>query len=86
MPKDNGFPHLSDLQTRVTNKLHGAGDVKINVLFRLIKRRWPEPHESNRHQQQVIGATITRTNRKLRERGLRIAPGERRGTYRLTKI
>ena len=79
-------PHLSDLQTKLFNKLHGNGDVKINVLFRLLKKRWPEPHESHRIQQQKISMPITRTNRKLRERGLRITPGERRGTYRLTKI
>ena len=82
----SSLPHLSDLQTRVINKLRANGDVKINVLFRLLKKRWPEPHESQRIQQQKIGMTITRTNRKLRERGLRITPGERRGTYRLTKI
>jgi hypothetical protein len=78
--------NLSDLQARVINKLRESGDVKISILFRLIKKRWPEPHESRRVQQQKIGATITRTNRKLEERSLKIVPGERRGTYRLIKI
>ncbi len=78
--------NLSDMQARLFNKLNGEGEVKISVLFRLIKKRWPEPHEIRRIQQQAIGMAIWRANRKLEDHGLRIAPGEKRGTYRLIKI
>ena len=80
-------PHtLSDLQTRLFNLLGDAGDVKIAALFYALKRRKPMPHETNRLQQQMIGTTISRTNRKLEAYGLRIAPGEHRNTYRLIQI
>ena len=77
---------LSDLQAHLFNKLVDSGDVKISLIFRVLKRRWPAPHETRREQQQAIGTAITRTNRKLEVHGLKIAPGVRRGTYRLTKI
>ena len=80
-------PHtLSDLQTRLFNKLNGAGDVKIYALFHHLRRRRPLPHETTRLQQQAIGTTISRTNRKLEPYGLKIVPGGARNSYCLTKL
>ena len=74
---------LSPAQARVYNLLYRHGDVKITTLFRALKHRPPEPRETNRIQQQFISVYITRANRRLAERGLKIAPGGARGTYRL---
>lgn len=74
---------LPPAQARLFNKLRETGDVEILALFRALKHREPAAHETRRIQQQQIGVYITRVNRRLAARGLRIAPGERRGTYRL---
>ena len=79
----NDAQRLPPMQARLFNKLSGAGDVAILVLFRALKHREPEARETRRIQQQQIGVYITRVNRRLAASGLRIAPGAARGTYRL---
>ena len=82
----NDVAPLTPSESIIVNKLTGNGDVGIKVLFRLIRKRWPTPEEPNRKQQQIVGATISRANRKLRRKGLKIRPGVKRGAYRMTKI
>jgi hypothetical protein len=82
----NDVVHLTPSESVIVNKLTGNGDVGIKVLFRLIRKRWPNEEEPNRRQQQIVGATISRANRKIRKRGLKIRPGVKRGAYRMTKI
>lgn len=77
---------LTTSETRIVNKLSRNGDVAISVLFRLLRGRWPLPEESGRRQQQFVGATTSRANRKLKLKGYRITPGVKRGTYRMTRI
>jgi hypothetical protein len=79
---------LSASETEIVNKLTGNGDVAISVLFRIRRKRWPHEHEDNRKQQQVVGAATSLINRKFRDKGrkLKIVPGEKRGTYRLTRL
>ena len=77
---------LTTSETRIVNKLSGGKDVPITVLFRLLRGRWPRADESNRRQQQSIGPTISRANKKLVKEDQVIVVGERRGTYRLIKI
>jgi hypothetical protein len=79
----NGFTNFESL---IVNKLTGNGDVAISVLFRTLYKRWPTEAETNRKQQQYVVAVTSRANRKLRKRGLRIVPGVKRGTYRMTKV
>ena len=78
--------HLSDAESRVLNKLEGSGDVKISVLFRVLRGRWPEPTESPRWQQQQLGSLISRINKKIGAHGHSVVPGARRRTYRLSRI
>jgi hypothetical protein len=78
--------HLSDAQEKLYNKLCGGGDVRISVLFRTVKGRWPAPTETQRHQQQLLGSYIVHINKKLRVKGWIISPGVARGTYRLSRI
>ena len=77
---------LSVHENKFVNKLSESGDVKIATLFSLRYGRVPMAHESNRHQQQFISATISGANRKLADRGLKIVPGLRRRTYRMVRI
>lgn len=77
---------LSPSQARLYNKLVDFADVKICVLFRALKGRWPEASEPNRVQQQLVSVYVTRANRKLADHGLRIAPGIARNTYRLYRL
>jgi hypothetical protein len=77
---------LSVHENKFVNKLSGNGDVKIATLFSLRYGRPPMAHESNRHQQQFISATISGANRKIADRGLKIVPGQRRRTYRMVRI
>lgn len=79
-------PHLSDTEEKLCNKLHNNLDVKISVLFRALRGRWPLPTETRRIQQQHLGKTISRANVKLRLQGFQIIPGMARGTYRLVKL
>ena len=82
----NDAAQLTPSEAVLVNKLNGNGDVKIKILFRLLRKRWPLPEEPNRKQQQYVGSVVSRTNRKLRKRGLKIRPGVKRGAYRMTKI
>jgi hypothetical protein len=57
-------------------------DVPISKLYyklHTIKR-------AHREQQQLIGATISRLNKRLAAHGHKITPGDKRRTYRLRKI
>ena len=74
---------LSPSESKIVNKLTGNGDVAIKALFRALRGRWPTEEETNRRQQQVLGWTISRANRKLH--GAKIVPGVKRGTYRMIK-
>ena len=77
---------FSPMESRLVNKLMERGDIAISVLFRAIKKRWPVEEETNRIQQQHVGAVISRVNRKLRIKKLKIVPGESRTSYRIVKI
>lgn len=77
--------HLTDTETRVYNKLSESApdDVKFSVLFRAVARRWPQPGEAARQQQQRIGPHISRLNAKLFVSHQRIEPGVARHSYRI---
>lgn len=79
---------LSVSENKIVNKLTADGEVAISVLFRLRRGRWPTGDESNRKQQQVVGAATSRINQKWRTQGRKskIAPGVKRGTYRIVRI
>ena len=81
-------PHLSDTESRLYNVLSAAlpKDVKVSVLFRCVARRWPQPTEEYRAQQQRIGPHISRINAKLQAKRQRIVPGVSRRSYRLARI
>lgn len=83
MSKITGF---SDLEQRLYNKLRPNGDVAIPTIFRTIFARWPEPSITPRQQQQRISASLWRLNRKLAPHKLRVVPGVKRRSYRLSKI
>jgi hypothetical protein len=73
---------LSPTQAAILYLLKNEADVAISKIYyklHTIKRE-------HREQQQLIGATISRLNKRLVAHGYRIAPGEKRKTYRLRKI
>ena len=80
--------HLTDTEARVYNMLsrYEPDDVKLSVLFRAVARRWPQPTETPRTQQQRIGPHIARLNRKIAATKKRIVPGVSRRSYRITCI
>lgn len=77
---------LSATEIKLINKLASNGDVRISVLFRTKLGRWPRRDEHNRYQQQVVGAVVSRVNRKIADTGRKIVPGEKRQTYRIIRI
>jgi hypothetical protein len=73
---------LSPAQSAILYLVSSGKDVAISKIYyklHTIKRE-------HREQQQLIGATISRLNKRLVALGYRIAPGEKRKTYRLRKI
>jgi hypothetical protein len=78
--------NLSDCEQRLYDKMVFSGDVSIAVLYRAVKRRWPEPGVTRRSQQQTISPYLVRLRRKLAPHGKTVEPGHARGTYRLSKI
>ncbi len=72
---------LPDHQRAVFFPLRLERDVPIARLYGLLYNDDCEP----RRKQQIVGAIVTRLNRKLEAQGLRykIIPGFRRRTYRL---
>lgn len=56
-------------------------DVSVRRCFRALYERWPEDAMRPRTQQQRVGSSVARINRKIR--GARIVPGVARRTYRL---
>ena len=81
----NDLP-MSDTEARLYNLLSTMRDVTVSVLFRSVTRRWPGPALSTRRQQMRLGPNIHRLNVKLEREGVKIVPGQRRNSYRLTKI
>jgi hypothetical protein len=73
---------LSPAQGAILYMVHLGKDVPISKIYyklHTIKRE-------HREQQQLIGATISRLNKRLAPLGYRITPGNERRTYRLRKI
>lgn len=73
---------LPPAQRALFHLLKVRKDVPIARLYRMNHIDRPEP----RKQQQIIGSTISKLNKKLREHRLVIKPGEKRGTYRLRSL
>lgn len=73
---------LSPAQSAILYMVNSGKDVPISRIYyklHTIKRE-------HREQQQLIGATISRLNKRLAEHGYKIKPGDKRRTYRLRKI
>lgn len=75
---------LPTKQKAIFDALKGAGDVSVDVLYEAIAG--PDRHVEHRARQQWIGSYLTRINRRLRSHGLRVKPGERKRTYRLSVV
>jgi hypothetical protein len=73
---------LSPTQAAILYLLKNEADVAISKIYYKLHTTKRE----HREQQQLIGATISRLNRRLTEHGYRIKPGDKRKTYRLRKI
>lgn len=71
-------------QQAIFDALKGAGDVSIDVLFKAIGG--PADYEDPKRKQQWCGSYLTRINRRLRNHGLQVKPGERKRTYRLSVV
>lgn len=74
--------NLPPAQGAILYMVNCGKDVPISKLYyklHTIKRE-------HREQQQLIGATISRLNKRLAEHGYKIKPGTQRRTYRLYKI
>lgn len=72
-------------QQELYDLLKGKGDVPILSLYAALCP--PGRDEvSQRDAQQHLGSLITRANRRLAKRGLRIQPGFLKGTYRLEVV
>lgn len=72
-------------QQQLYDLLAGKGDVRISDLYAMMGgplHRAEEP----RYAQQWLGKYITLLNRRLEARGLKVEPGELKGSYRLTVI
>ena len=75
---------LPEKQRAIFDALKGAGDVSVDILYEAISG--PERYVEHRDRQQWIGSYLTRINRRLRAHGLRVKPGERKRTYRLSVV
>ena len=75
------MPKLPDQQQRLYDRLKGRGDVRIEELLKTI-----EVSPGRHNQQQVLGSYITRLNRRLRNHGQAVKPGEVKRTYRLVVL
>ena len=64
--------------------LSRKGPVSVPCLFRAVNTT-PGIYD-NRQQQQRLGGPVTELNRRLRQDGYVVVPGEPRGTYRLRKV
>ena len=63
--------------------LAGKGDVSITELYEAMGG----PNEGDaRYAQQWLGSYITKLNRRLAARGLRVTPGRIKNTYALTVV
>lgn len=59
-------------------------DIAIEDLYRAL---FGDPGEKPRSiQQQYVGSRITKLNRRIASHKVRVVPGDRKGTYRLTQI
>ena len=69
-------------QQQLYAALANKGDVSFDVLCAALERN-PEstcsPHE-------WLGPYVTRLNRRLAKRGLKVTPGDLKGTFRLTVL
>lgn len=72
---------LPERQQKLYDALAGRGDVPISDLCDAI-----EANLENTPAQQWLGPYITRLNRRLAKRGLRVKPGALKGTYRLIVV
>lgn len=71
-------------QQAIFDALKGAGDVAVDALYEAIQG--PERYVEYKDRQQWIGSYLTRINRRLRNHGLQVKPGERKRTYRLSVV
>lgn len=76
--------HLPPRQRAIFERLRGAGDVSVCDLFDAIEG--PDRYRSNRQQQRWLGSYLTRLNRRLRDHGLVVQPGDLKRTYRLNVV
>lgn len=80
---------LSETENRIFARFDEAGlnhDVPIRSIYHAMFQVWPEDHISTRRQQQLVGAYITRLNRKLKHQRLKVGLGVARRSYRLIPI
>lgn len=89
---------LSPQQRKLYDFMLNAGievDIAIITLhFKLdVRPRMPDRIRTNKHKtytgremQQMVGSAASRTNRKIKEFGHAIVPGDLKHTYRLTTI
>lgn len=80
---------LSAQQSKLYEYLRGTGvdiDVAIVTLHFTLAAKTKKYRISDRMRQQIVGSTVSRTNKKIKEMGYVIVPGNLKHTYRLTAI
>jgi hypothetical protein len=73
-------------QTRIWDLLSGGAEYRITSLYCIVTFKNNTSTIAPRRQQQVVGRVISRINKRIEGDGLRIKPGEARGTYRLYRL
>lgn len=74
---------LSDAEGVLLNVLSMKADTGITLLYKMIR---DFPARDARHEQQIVGAYISKLNAKLSERKLAVRPGKARRSYRVYVI
>lgn len=72
---------LPPVLSRIYAALIGEGDVAIDALLHAAQIQAPE-----KLRQEYLGPYITRLNRRLKNHGRAVKPGQLKGTYRLVIV
>ena len=73
-------------QKQLYDILVGRGEVAVLDIYRAMNPSDADHRDDPRWAHQWLGIYVSRANRKLAERGLRIQPGERKLTYTLAVV
>lgn len=77
---------LPPVQAKLYAAVLHREDVKIEEIYAAMRDPAAVPqHTSVRDQQMWLGPYLTKLNRRLKNYGLRIVPGQLKGTYRLIR-